>query len=123
MGIFNNLFENFFEKDPTGQKALKKQRDEVKIRFKARLKEELFMTDEEAQLVISVIEEHEKKRDKVQENFNPYGDSTEESNIMVKKLELLQEEMEAEVIEVINTIMREKVKLAKEMKKRQEGNS
>ncbi len=119
MGIFN-MFSDFFNKDPDGKKGLLTKREEIKNRFKIQLKNKFFMTDEEIKIVIAVVEEYEKRRDKVQEGFNLNEDSQKESELMVKKLDILQKEMEAELKEIINYIMHEKLKIAKELKKKRE---
>ena len=121
MDIFN-LFSNIFDKDSSGQKEVNEQRKQTKEKLKTQLKEQLFMSKEEIDIIISIIEEYEQKRDKIQEDFDPENHSTEQAELMDKKLSLLQAEMETSIKDAIKTIMQEKLRLAKEMKKRQEGN-
>ena len=122
MDIFKSI-SNIFNKDDMGVKELFEEREQLKQRFSAQLKEQLFMTEEEIKIVLSVIDEYNQKRDKVKEAFNPDDHSVEQAETMFKKLSILQEEMEVELKEIIKTIMQEKLKLARELKKRREENN
>ena len=122
MDIFKSI-SNIFNKDDMGVKELSEEREQLKQRFSVQLKEQLFMTEEEIKIVLSVIDEYNQKRDKVKEDFNPEDHSVEQAEMMFKKLSILQEEMEVELKEIIRTIMQEKLKLAKELKKRREENN
>ena len=122
MDIFKSI-SNIFNEDDMGQKELLEEREQLKKKFSAQLKEQLFMTDEEIKVVISVIDEYNQKRDKVKEGFNPEDHSRQQAETMFKKLNILQDEMEVELKEIIRTIMQEKLKLARELKKRREENN
>ena len=117
MDLFNTVSNLFIKEDETGYKNLVEERNKTKENFKKQLKQQLFMTDAEAAIVIGVIEEFESKRDEIQGNFDSNDHSIEQAEMMNKKLTILQNQMEEELKMAIKAVMQEKLKYAKQVLK------
>jgi hypothetical protein len=113
MSIVDSL-SDFFENDKTGAKALAKRRKERNDNFKMKLKTELFMTDEEANKVIKLIKRYDKKSDDLMSRFDVNNKEYIQTERMGAQMEGFEKEMKEKVIALINEIMREKVREAKE---------
>ena len=113
MSIIDSL-SNMFDDDKTGAKALTQRRKERNEKFKQRIKEQLFMTDEEANRVIKLIKKYDKKTDIIMNRFDVTNHEYIQTERMGAQMEAVQVEMKEEVIKLINEIMREKVREAKE---------
>lgn len=113
MNIIDSL-SNMFDDDKSGVKALAQRRKERNENFKKKIKEQLFMTDDEAKMVIKLITKYDKKMDSIMDRFDVNNHQYIQTERMGAQLEALKVEMKEEVIKLINKIMRAKVNEAKQ---------
>lgn len=89
-------------------------REKAKKKFAFQLKKQLFMTEDEIAEVIDIIEEHEKKIDKIKKSFDYKDFSILKQNEFELELRKIEKEMCQTIKETIKVIMREKAETAKE---------
>lgn len=113
MSIIDSL-SDFFENDKSGAKALAQRRKERNEKFKLQLKTQFFMTDEEANKVIKLIKKYDRKSDALMSRFDVNNKEQIQTDRLGAQMDGYEKEMIEKVKELINEIMHEKVREAKE---------
>ena len=113
MSILDSV-SNFFDDDKSGAKALAQRRKERNENFKQQIKAQLFFSEEEANLVIKLIKKYDKKCDDIMKRFDVNNHQYIQTERMHAQMMDLQIEMKDKLKEMINAIMHEKLRQAKE---------